>query len=153
MEKDILLDEKLIITNLRATEQQDVLKSLFSKLHKEGCVRDSFLENILKREENFPTGLKLGKYNIAIPHTEPQFVNKSALAVTTLEKPVNFRRMDKPEEEVPVDIVIMLALKEKNDHLKVLGKIIQMFQSSQVLESLKKANNSKEIIEIIKSNL
>lgn len=56
-----------------------------------------------------------------------------------------------PEEgvEVEVSFVIMLAIAGR-EHLDVLQKAIQLIQDQEVLQKLVKAENAKEIIEIVK---
>ncbi|MGH2066973.1 PTS sugar transporter subunit IIA, partial [Aerococcus sp. L_4] len=42
-----------------ATTSEEVLKEIGLKLLKKGLVKEKFIENILEREQNYPTGLDL----------------------------------------------------------------------------------------------
>ena len=67
------------------------------------------------REASMPTGLPLGgDLNIAVPHTDPEHVVTPSLALATLVRPVSFGSMDDPDEQIPVGVVMMLALADKN---------------------------------------
>lgn len=153
VKKEDLFSEGLIITNMDKTDKGSVLKALYEKLYMEGYVKESFLENVLNREERFPTGLVMGEYNIAIPHTESVHVIRSGIAIGLMKDLVPFMRMDQQNESIGIKVVIMMALKGAHDHVEMLSEIIHMFQNDNVLKSLAKSKNSKEAIDIIKQNL
>ena len=81
-------------------DQDQVLKVIYDKLLELGYVKGDFLSHIIEREHNFPTGLDtdtLGKDipNIAIPHTEGEFVNTRLIVPVALKNPVIFHNMIK----------------------------------------------------------
>lgn len=74
-----LFDENAIFIS-KSTQKEDVIKEISDKLLKMGFVKEKFLENVLAREKDYPTGIDLSVVdpelpNIAIPHTEAEFVN------------------------------------------------------------------------------
>lgn len=75
-------------------------------------MKDSFAENVLKREEVFPTGLLINDVGIAIPHTDAEHVNDSQIAFMSLKTPVTFYEMGTADKEISVSLIFMLALKE-----------------------------------------
>jgi PTS system galactitol-specific IIA component len=105
------LKAEAIAVHLDAKSREDVITVLGTRLLELGYVKDNFVAATLKREAAMPTGLPLGgTINAAIPHVDIEFVNQSALALATLITPVPFYNMVDSEEEVPVQLVIMLAL-------------------------------------------
>lgn len=74
------------------SEQQDqksVFKEIAQKLFEKGLVTEEYLDNLIDREENYPTALPLSPIdsslpNIAIPHTESQFVNVTRIVPVKL---------------------------------------------------------------------
>ena len=48
----------------------EIFKFLNENLINLGYVKDSFLEGLVDREKNYPTGLKTSVCGIAIPHTD-----------------------------------------------------------------------------------
>lgn len=94
-----------------------LLSQLSRKLYENGIVKDSFEESVIKREREFSTGLPLEGYKAALPHTDEEHVNSSALCIASMEEPVEFRVMGSPKETVPVSVVIMLAIKESSKQL------------------------------------
>lgn len=153
MEAEALFQEQCVILNLQAKSKEELLASMYEKLYDAGKVRASFLENVIAREEKYPTGLRIKGFDIAIPHTESEYVKESGIAVATVQDDVAFQRMDDPDLSVNPKIVFMLALNNGHDHLEMIGQIVRMFQKQSVLESLLKAGSEREIISIIQSNL
>ncbi|ABY91443.1 MAG: Phosphoenolpyruvate-dependent sugar phosphotransferase system EIIA 2 [Caldanaerobacter subterraneus] len=144
-------NKELIVTNLDVKSKEEIFKVLFKKLYDNGFVKESFLDAIIKREKTFPTGLQLNTYNVAIPHTDPEHVIKPAIAIATLSKPVIFKNMANPLEEVNVSIVFMMALNEAHSQVEMLQQMVQLIQNDTLLEKIIEANGGDKIIDIIKN--
>lgn len=145
-----LINEELVVTNLEVDNQEKVFKILFEKLFKNGYVKESFLQGIVNREKSFPTGLLLGENNVAIPHTDAEHVLRPSIAVATLAKPVMFKNMANPEEEIPVKIVFMLALNSPHSQVEMLQQLVSLFQNENILKQILDAKGGDEVIEVIK---
>lgn len=143
--------KELIVTNLQANNKEEVFEVLFNKLLENGYVKESFLEGIMTREKNFPTGLLLNGNNVAIPHTDPEHVLKPAIAVATLSKPVVFKNMANPQEDVNVNIVFMIALNAAHSQVELLQRLVEMIQNENLLEEILKAKGGDEVVKIIES--
>ncbi|WP_213951569.1 PTS sugar transporter subunit IIA [Tepidanaerobacter syntrophicus] len=145
-----LFNTNLIVTNLEARSKEDIFEKLYDKLYKNGFVKKDYLRALIEREQNFPTGLKLESYGVAIPHTDPEYVEKAAISVATLKKPVIFKNMADPTEDVPINIVFMIALNEAHSQVRVLEQLIQLIQNEEKMKEIIKSNNAEEIINLIK---
>jgi galactitol PTS system EIIA component len=117
---------------------RDAVISLLSRgLEAGGMVRDSFAAAAIARERQMPTGLPLADgLNVAVPHTDPEHVVRTGLALATLATPVMFGSMDDPETMLPVRAVIVMALSEKKAQIEMLQAIVEVFQDGEVLKSL-----------------
>lgn len=142
-----------IIIGLEAQDREDAIEQMCNIMKKEGMVKESFLENILAREARFPTGLKIGDYGIAIPHTDPEHVNCPGITVATLKNKVEFQRMDDPDAGVEAEIIFMMALKDGHNHLEMIGNIIKMLQNKEILSTIINAKEEHNIMEAIQSTL
>ena len=141
-----LLEPSAVQLYSEAQDRTQVITELGTLLFQAGYVRDSFVEAALQRESQMPTGLPLeGKYNAAIPHTESEHVIKPGLALATLAKPVVFQNMIQPEEGVPVQLVILMALDQPKSKVEMLQEIAGVLQDSQVIENLMAAKNFQGI--------
>lgn len=146
------LNKDLIFVGLEAADCFEVFDSLAGKLIEQGCCKESYLQALKDREAVFPTGVMVDQIGVAIPHTDPEHINESAIAIANLKEPVNFYHMGtNPSDgmEVPVRFVIMLAIAGGN-HLDFLQKAIMLIQDYDLLQKLVDAKDSEEIIELIK---
>lgn len=149
----IKIDERLIFEKANYSSQDELFRSVSSVLLKEGFVKETFCQSIIEREKRFPTGLSTRNLKFAIPHTEAEYANESAIVPVFLDEPIIFNRMDNPEESIQVNIVFILVLKDGYQHVKVLGNLIRSMQDEQVVKVFKTARSKEEIIEILKKIL
>lgn len=150
--KELFCKERIQI-HLEADDREDALRKTAALMQKTGIVKEDFLKNILAREKKFPTGLKIGEIGIAIPHTDPEYVNEAGIAVSTMKDPVKFQRMDDPEEMVEAKVIFMLALKDGHNHLTMISSIVKMLSNKEVLNKLIQADSEETILDTINSNL
>lgn len=136
-------DRNYLAVFLSGKTDKDVLGQMADVMFEEGYVNDGFHDAIIKREENFPTGLPTGEINVAIPHTDPDYVNKPAVCLGILEKPVKFNVMGMENEKVEVTILFMLAIKKKEEQLGLLQKLIATCQNQEMLKIIKSGDQTK----------
>lgn len=153
MQEELHILKDCVLRNLDAADKDEIICALSSCLKRKEFVCDDYEKAVLEREEKYPTGLKIGRYNIAIPHTEPQYVNVPAIAIATLNSRVPFHRMDSCEESVDVDVVLLLALNQGHTHMEVLSRIIAMCQDEHVIDALVASEDEETIVEIVKNRL
>src|SRR5690625_7772544 len=70
-------------------------------------------------------------YNIAMPHTDPDHVIQSSIAIASLTDPVTFYRMDHPSKPIEVTIVFVLAVKESQQQVKVIETLMNILRDQQ----------------------
>lgn len=144
------LDKSVIVPDLEAESWEDVMKSLGQKLIDEGYTKESYIDALITREKDFPTGLDIDGLGVAIPHTDVSHVNKAGIAIGVLKKPVTFIQMGSDDEEIGVKLVFMLAVTDPNAHIDELQRIIEIIQDKDVLEKLFTVTDKDTIIEVIK---
>lgn len=149
----IRFDKSLIRYVRDARTSEEVLCQMCGQLQEMGLVKDSFQQAILDREAAYPTGLDCGGINIAIPHSDIQNVNEAAICVGVLENPVLFHAMDDPEREIPVQLVIMLALTEAHGHIEILQKIVALIQNQEELRQILESENADAVEALIKKHI
>jgi PTS system galactitol-specific IIA component len=145
----LLVPQAVLIHN-DALNSKTIIQRLGEKLFQMGFVNDGFIEATLAREASMPTGLPLGgDFNAALPHVDLAYVHKPALALATLQQPVIFHHMVMPEEEVPVQLVIMLALDQPKSQIEMLQEIAELLQKPEVVSGLMAAENTRDIFTIL----
>ncbi|MEI5990153.1 hypothetical protein A5881_001646 [Enterococcus termitis] len=147
------MKEPLLYHRLSVATQRELFEKLSTELEVEGIVQQHFLEALIERESEFPTGLPL-KIGVAIPHTDGTYVNEDRLVFVTLEQPIPFNEMGGDEEDViEVSVVIMLAIKEGKNHLSILQKLIESLQKEGFVEQLAQAEDVNKMETVISAYL
>ena len=144
------LSRDLVVNNLEAKSAEDVFKKMSPILFEAGFVENSFFNGLVDRENKFPTGLLLGKYNVAIPHTDAVHVKRPAIAIATLKNPVEFYCMD-GNGSVAVNIVFTMALNEPHSQIVMLQQLMFLIQNEIILENMLQAKDSDEVYGIVSS--
>lgn len=150
MSVELYLDEKLVVTGLKATTKEEVLETLSHKLFEEGSVKEAYIKAIGEREKEYPTGLPSTPPAIAIPHANYDLVNKTSLAIATLETPVLFNNMEDKKNHIPVQIVIMMAIGEPHGQVEMLQKIVSIIQDEAFRQKMLETTDPLKLIEMIK---
>ena len=144
------LKDTLITVDLEAESYEEVMEQLGGILIREGYCKESYVNALITREKEFPTGLDVDGVGVAIPHTDVSHVNKAGIAIGVLKKPVTFVQMGSDDENVEVGLVFMLAVVNPNEHIDQLQRIIAVIQDKEVLSKIQKVKDTKQIIELIK---
>lgn len=144
MKKDnIIIKKESIREEVDVYCQKEVIKVLTDALMEKGLVKETFYDELLKREENFPTGLETASMGIAIPHTDPQNVIEDSLAVAILDEPINFYGMEDFNKEVEVKIIFMLAFTDSADHLETIKRIVKIIKDKDFLNNMLSMDKDK----------
>lgn len=144
------LKSSLILPELKAQSYEDIMKQLGSALIQEGYAKESYVDALIQREKEFPTGLDVNGVGVAIPHTDISHVNRAGIAIAVLRRPVTFVQMGTEDENVDVQLIFMLAVVNPNEHIDQLQRILAIIQDTNVLKQLLSVKETKQIIQIIK---
>jgi PTS system galactitol-specific IIA component len=146
---EIIISEKLIKLGMPETIKEEAIQALAAGLYELDCVREGYVENVIAREENFPTGLPTS-IPLAICHTEAQYVKQSALAVGTLVTPIPFKEMGTPERNVNAEIIFLLALNDPKQQVPWLKKMAKIFKDQATLKTIKDMKEPAELVDLLK---
>ena len=149
--KDYFKEENIFF-DFEANDRNDFLSKIGEILFKKKYVNKGFVNSIIEREENYPTGLDFGEYKIAIPHTNPEFVSKEGIIVVKLEKPVIFRDMGLNENNLEVSVIFVLLIQKGEEQVNLLTKLMSLLEQKEVYNSIKNTSDKKEILQILSKN-
>ena len=146
------LNPKLVYLDMEAKTYTDVFEQLGGAVVREGYAKDSYVQALSEREAEFPTGLDIDGFGVAIPHTAVEHVNKSGIAIARLKEPVTFIQMGSDDDPVEVKLVFMLAVIDPKQHIEELQRILGIITDKSVLIKLAgdDVTDEQEIIDIIK---
>ena len=141
------LNEKAVISNLKGTTKEDVLRELVDALAKaEGIkIREELIKVLISREALGSTGIGQG---VGIPHAKTNAVKKLVAAFGLSHTGVNFDALDGE----PVYIFFLLVAPEDSagPHLKGLARISRLLKDKYFRESLKQLGDEKAILKLIR---
>jgi galactitol PTS system EIIA component len=149
---DLFIDEAIIETKMTVVDSASVITKMGGKLLHAGLVHDNFIEAVISREGEYPTGLPTS-IPVALCHTDPEYVKCSFLTVATLEKPVQFHEMGNPDNIQEVKIVFFIGILNKDKHIDILKNIMKFIQSDHLLQSIYTTDSKLEIKKILLENL
>ena len=149
---NLFFDESLILRDVEAQTKEEIIRKMSDHLEKRGLVKPTYKQAVIDREKKFATGLPTTSCSVAIPHTDTKHVNEKSICVAVLKNPVDFGVMG-DEVTTPVKLVFMLAMDEEHGQLSLLQKLMQIFQSAEMLDYLCNEIDKTRIKEKIESYL
>lgn len=144
-----MLRKELLFYKLAPDDYESLVRFLGGRMEEMGYVKNSYVPAVVEREKGFPTGLSMGDYGIAIPHTDREHVNQSVLAIATLKKPIYVHSMIDPTQKVEVSLVILMAVEDPDGQVKMLSKLMGLFQDVETLKQLEQSNSNEEMYRIL----
>ncbi|MGF7397706.1 PTS sugar transporter subunit IIA [Thermoanaerobacterium thermosaccharolyticum] len=142
-----ILDKDMMIFDLKSKDKLSVLKELIKPLAAKDAIddEDKFLDVVLKREEEYSTGIGMG---VAIPHGESSLVKKASLVFGKSKEGIDYNSMDGK----PAHLFFLIAAPENSDniHLKILAKLSRSLMHEEVREELNKAETYEDVVNAFK---
>lgn len=147
-----LIDEDLIILNLKGETPEEVINELAERAYKNELVvnKDEFIKKLLEREKLTSTSIGQG---IALPHLRKPcgtIVTEPKIVVGFSKNGVDFASLDGEKTY----IFLLLLSDSEVVHLKLLSKVSQILSKPGNAEKLKAFKDKNEIIKffIIEEN-
>ncbi|CAM4238157.1 PTS sugar transporter subunit IIA [Paenibacillus phoenicis] len=147
------LEESFILLGLEGDSKEEVLSEMAGNLLAHGVVKESYIRAIIEREQTFPTGLPTVSCSVAIPHTDIEHVNRKAISIGILKRPVEFGIMGEESATTPVEIVFMLAMDQKKSQLRLLTRLMQIIQDGRMLDALRHGESAAAVKALMNDKL
>lgn len=144
--------DPLVFAQENFTSQEELFEQVYQKALDLGWVREDFMERIMKREKEFPTGIQLMNFGAAIPHTDAECVLEEFVAVITMQEPVAFHSMEDNTKQVKAQIIFVLGLNQPHAQLEMLQSLMGLLQNESILSELLLATTENELVTVIKKN-
>lgn len=151
-----LFRSKLVFDS-NATNKEELFREVGQYLINNHYVKDTFIEEIIEREKNYPTGLDLSPVseylnNVAIPHTEIEHCLSKAIVFVRLNNKIEFNNMIKSEERIKVKYVFIIVNNESDNQTNVLSGIMDFITDENNMKKLDRIKKRKEIFEYLQEN-
>lgn len=148
MDSNNYFNRDLIFLDKHYKTKEEMFNEIGNILIKKGFVKDGFVEALIERETKYPTGLPVTPFAVAIPHTDPHFVNKKSITIVRLKEPLSFLEMGSLEKKVDVRFAFILTMNESTQ-VPVLKDLMKLFMDVSFMKKLNQFAYS-EVVELIK---
>lgn len=142
------LSKKSIITDIKSTKKEDVLRELVDALINSGEIekrfRNKLIEALMAREALGSTAIGQG---IAIPHAKSDCVTKLVAAFGVSKKGVDFDSLD--GELAYIFFLLVAPQDSAGPHLKALARISRLLKDKYFRDTLRNSSDEKAVIKII----
>jgi len=142
------LSKKAIVTDIKSTKKEEVIKELLDALINAGEVekrqRNKLIDGLMARESLGSTAIGQG---IAIPHAKSESVNKLVAAFGLSKRGVDFDSLD--GEPVYIFFLLLAPQDSAGPHLKALARISRLLKDKYFRDNLRASTDDKSIIRII----
>lgn len=138
---------------MQAADQIDFFSQVSDRLLEQNVVKETFKAAISERENNYPTGLQLENFTVAIPHTDVVHVKEAFVAVNRLSNPIDFYQMGTDDVVVPVKDILVLGIKDPKKQVGLLAELMGAFADPSFVEKYEKATTIEEITALINQYL
>ncbi len=105
-----LFTPELVFFDFEAKDRFEFFNKMSEILVEKGYVKDTWLDAILTREKNYPTGLQFEHIAVALPHVDPENLIKPYIAVIKPKEPIVFEGMAGIGGDVPAELIVNLGL-------------------------------------------
>ena len=141
--------EGAIITELKATEKETVIKEMVCALKDVQKINSRDVENVIKslmkREELGSTGIGKG---VAVPHTKHDSAKKIIGTIARSTQGVDFNALD--GEPVHLFFLLLSPNDSAGSHLAALERISTVIRDNDFRRFMREANGKAGMIEILK---
>lgn len=133
-----LFKPELVFFDFEATDRYDFFEKLGKELDAQGYIKDTWLDAVTTREKNYPTGLPCEAINVAIPHTDPQHLNKPYVAIVKPKNPIEFEGMGGIGGTVPAELIVNLGLEAGNGgQVGILQALMGIFMDADAVAEIR----------------
>lgn len=142
-----------IIYELEGKERDEVLAELTEKLIylNSNLKREDVFNALVQREEKMST---LVAKDLAVPHIVSSSVSETVICIGISHKGVEFNMESSNKEENSAKLIFCIVFPEDkpDEHLQILKEILLLIKEPMFMESILKAQNGSEIIDIIQNS-
>ncbi len=132
-----LIHPDLVLIKQPCHNKKEVLNILGQRLIRQGYVREQYIVSIHEREALSQTVFQ----EVALPHGSPEYIIKPAIAVMTLQQPIEW------VDGHQVELVFMLAL---NSYQKdAFRKLYALLNDGRQLLKMKQSENIEQFIRVV----
>ncbi|SEC40872.1 PTS system IIA component, Gat family [Nocardioides exalbidus] len=129
------LEAGLCMVDADVDDAGAAIRLLAERAVAEGVAHPSYVDAVLAREEEYPTGLPL-PVPAAIPHVGAEHVVRPALGALVPRAPITFGEMGSRDRTIEARLVLMLFVTDPQAQVPLLGRVIGVLRAPDLDETL-----------------
>lgn len=138
-----LLSKSLIVPSLAVSDADGCIRALVRAMADEGHALPEYAEDVIRRERTFPTGLPTKPVAVAMPHADPDYLQRSCVAIGISEVGVPFGQMGTDGDvQVNARLIFLLGIKEREKQVDMIRELMALIQNESLLASLAEASDA-----------
>ena len=144
----MIMDTSLVFLDADFSSRDDLFHTMGSWLKDNGYVNEDYREAVCRREEEFPTGLKVPGHQLAIPHTDSEYIEKPGLVFVRPKNPLAFQEMCSGDP-VDAEMIFLLLVKDKKDQMPLLSGLMARFGDGELMDRLSRETDPEVIADLL----
>ena len=145
-----MFDEKIALFHKEAKDQQEALKLLCNEFVQKVIVEEDFYQQILLREKEYSTGIRVNDLCIALPHTDPEYTKRCQVGFLSLKEPVEFVEMGSDDQKIPVKMIFMFAIDDTARQLDFMSRLMEAFKNEGLMKRFEQVEDIDTYLELIR---
>lgn len=111
-----------------ADTTETLFQDIVPRLVEAGVANSSLTSALIEREKAYPTGLNFGHVEVALPHADPDHVNRAGVLLVRHTAPIAFGAMGEPNVTVAAKASLWPIVIDAQEQLELLGRLIALLQ-------------------------
>lgn len=142
-----MFQPELIDLHITVQNEEELFELIAKRLQQTGYVNSGYLEGIKSREQVFPTGLITEYLNIALPHSDTDYIERPFIYIARTTKPIKVKQMG-DNQEMEVRDLFFLGIKEPTKQVGLLQELMILFQNEAFVEELKAISENEQLFNL-----
>lgn len=138
--------------NIFFEDHFEVLKHIGATMLNVGVVKNTYPQALLDREKDYPTGIALEGYSIAIPHCSADNAISPAIYLIRPNATVPFDQAD-DTGKVNAQLIIALIVTNPKDQLVLLKNLFTNIQNPDFFYALLNAEDEETLVSTFKNRI
>jgi PTS system galactitol-specific IIA component len=138
--------------NIFFEDHFQALKHIGDAMLNAGVVKNTYPQALLDREKDYPTGIALEGYSIAIPHCSADNAITPAIYLIRPNAPVPFDQAD-DTGIVNAQLIIALIVTDPKDQLVLLKNLFTNIQNPEFFYALLNAEDEETLVSTFKNRI
>lgn len=119
-----------------ARSTDDLFTQIVPQLVDADVAKATLTEALITREAAYPTGLDFGHVQVALPHADPEHVQRAGILLVRHSNPITFGAMGEPGVSVQAKASLWPIVVDAQEQVELLGKLIGLLQDEAQAEVL-----------------